>query len=161
VYTLLNARFGLSHIASDPEQCLDAIAKLTIDFANFTFIDVGAGKGRALILAARFPFRRLIGVEFAVELVKAAEANLAMPAVVRLSRSRIEMIHTDALTFDFPPHDPLVVYLFNPFGASIIRGIAKNLFSSLKQNPQAVEVIYMNPIHLMEFLEEDGHLRKT
>src|SRR5215469_11495850 len=47
----------------------EAIEDLPIDdFANYTFIDIGSGKGRMLFVAAEYPFEKVIGVEFAVDL---------------------------------------------------------------------------------------------
>ena len=146
-----NARHGLSHIASDPQQFTDTMMSLGLDFASYTFVDLGSGKGRALILAAEFPFRRLIGVEFAAELTEAARANLAAPAVAKLANSRVELVCCDAANYEFP-QEPLMIYLFNPFGAAIIRRIAQNALASWRSDPRPVEIIYMNPVHVSEFL---------
>jgi SAM-dependent methyltransferase len=146
-----NSRYGLSHIATDPRQFADVMASLDLDFSPFTFIDLGSGKGRALILAAQLPFRRLIGVEFAVELAEAARANISMPAVAKLANSRIELICCDAAAYAFPD-DPLIIYLFNPFGAAIVRRIAQNARVSWESNPRPIEIVYMNPVHASEFL---------
>lgn len=146
-----NSRHGLSHIATDPQQFADVMASLELDFTPCTFIDLGSGKGRALILAAEFPFRRLIGVEFAVELTEAARANIAVPEVAKLANSRIELICCDAAAYAFP-EEPLIIYLFNPFGAAIVRRIAQNALVSWKSNPRPIEIIYMNPVHVSEFL---------
>src|SRR5262249_19084439 len=40
------------------------------------FIDLGAGKGRVVALAAQYPFRRVQGVEISPQLVAAARVNL-------------------------------------------------------------------------------------
>src|SRR5690242_3123851 len=42
----------------------------------FSFIDVGAGKGRALLLASELPFRKIIGVELSKELARIAAHNI-------------------------------------------------------------------------------------
>src|SRR6185503_12151373 len=42
-----------------------------------TFIDFGCGKGRVVHQAARWPFRRVIGVEVSPELAEIARAGLA------------------------------------------------------------------------------------
>ena len=43
----------------------------------YGFVDVGAGKGRALLLAAELPFRKIIGVELNEELTRIAQKNVA------------------------------------------------------------------------------------
>ncbi len=39
------------------------MAALPIEFNQFTFIDLGSGKGRTLLMASDFPFRKILGVE--------------------------------------------------------------------------------------------------
>jgi hypothetical protein len=43
---------------------------------DFTFIDLGSGKGRALLMASAYPFKRIIGVEFMPELHRVAQENI-------------------------------------------------------------------------------------
>src|SRR5258708_2654765 len=59
-----NAKYGGSHIASDPSDFEAMMAGLQLPVSDYAFIDLGCGKGRALILAAQYPFARVIGVEF-------------------------------------------------------------------------------------------------
>ncbi len=44
---------------------------------RYTFVDIGAGKGRALLVAAESPFREVVGVELNPELAAVAERNIA------------------------------------------------------------------------------------
>jgi SAM-dependent methyltransferase len=146
-----NAKFGVDHIASDPMTIRAALARLSLSgggaesLKKYTFIDLGSGKGRALILAALNNFRRVIGVEFAKELHEVAKENTA-----RLSHI-IELVNADATTFEFP-NEPLIVYMFNPFGSVIVRKVADNLLASWKANPRPIQVVYSNPVHLSEFV---------
>ena len=145
-----NRRHGLSHIASDPDQFTHLLAKLEVDLSTYRFIDLGAGKGRALFLATQLPFRRITGVEFASELVETAKANIARLAFP--DYGRIELICGDATEYIFPD-EPLVVYLFNPFGSAVIRAVAENLIASWRRMPRPIYVLYMNAVHLEDFLE--------
>ncbi len=52
-----------------------AFARLDIDFEKFTFVDLGAGKGRIMLLASNFPFQRVLGVEFVPELHAGRDAE--------------------------------------------------------------------------------------
>jgi len=45
---------------------------------EFTFVDVGAGMGRAMLLAARMPFRAVVGAELNPALAKIAQRNLVL-----------------------------------------------------------------------------------
>jgi SAM-dependent methyltransferase len=114
------------------------------DFSQFTFIDIGAGKGRALLLASEFAFRRIIGVELLPELVEIAREN-AREFERRGVRCGIELVCEDATNFDFPA-EPAVVFLFNPLPGAALQTLIQNLERSLHRNPRSVYVAYANPI---------------
>lgn len=145
-----NARHGLAHIASDPDQFSDMLGRLALHVADYTFVDLGCGKGRALLLAGEVPFRSIMGVEFVPAFADAARKNLAIAAAKGL-RSDIEVVTGDATQFDFPS-GPLLVYLFNPFDSSIIRRVAHNVMESWRADQRPVFIVYSNPIHKDEFL---------
>ncbi|HXV62045.1 MAG TPA: class I SAM-dependent methyltransferase [Vicinamibacteria bacterium] len=111
---------------------------LDIDFARYTFIDIGSGKGKALLLASAFPFRRMIGVERFPEFHRIAERNVA-------GFPRVELVCCDAVDYTFP-EEPSVVYLFNPFGEDLLERIVKNLECSLAKAPRSLFVVYYAPI---------------
>jgi SAM-dependent methyltransferase len=113
-------------------------------FSQFTFIDIGAGKGRALLLASEFGFRRIIGIELLPQLVEVAHENVR-EFERRDMRSEIEVICEDAMNFAFPP-GPAVVFLFNPLRQSSLRRFLENLDLWMRQNSDPVYVVYANPI---------------
>ena len=45
------------------------------------------------------------------------------------------------------PTGPAILYLFNPFDASIVRRIAENLVRCVEQHPSTKYVIYYNPLN--------------
>ena len=54
-------------------------------YEGFTFVDLGSGKGRVLLLAALRPFRRVIGVEISASLHTRAQANVeALRGAIRV-----------------------------------------------------------------------------
>ena len=133
-----------------PEQFREIMSALSAhlepdtDFSQFTFIDIGAGKGRALLLASEFAFRRIIGVELLPELVEIAREN-AREFQRRGMRCGIELVCEDATNFNFPA-EPAVVFLFNPLPRAALQTLIQNLDRSLHQNPRPVYVAYANPI---------------
>ena len=146
-----NAKHGHDHIATDPDHFQGMMEKLEIDCSQFSFIDFGSGKGRALIMAARFPFHRIVGVEFATELHDAAQVNIEKLTAHGSAEKRIELVCMDALDYAIPL-DPLVIYLFNPFGVDLVNKLAARLFESWRRQPRELIVLYMNPVHLTGFL---------
>lgn len=130
---------------TDPALFHEMISKLAIDFHSFAFIDIGSGKGRVLLTAADYPFRRIIGVELLPELHRIALENVGKYKSDSQRCFAIEVICGDALDFVFPP-GPMVVYLFNPLPEAGLVKLLANLERSLKENPRPVYVLYHNPL---------------
>jgi SAM-dependent methyltransferase len=144
LYTLTiaggNRGFGNAYMATDPDEFAAALALLDMPLENATFIDLGSGKGRALLLAARYRFKRIIGVEFAEELHLAATANVA-----RLQgEERIETMLADASEYTLPA-GPVLLYLFNPFDRPLMSAVARKALASWRMNPRPMRVIYGKP----------------
>lgn len=116
-----------------------------IDFQNFTFIDVGSGKGRVLLMASDYPFRRILGVELFPDLHRVAVENIRVYKSDLQRCFAIEALQGDARRFAFPP-EPLVLYLFNPLPETGLAGLIGNLERSLGENPRIVYVLYHNPL---------------
>lgn len=111
---------------------------------DFTFIDLGSGKGRVLLMAAPYGFKRIVGVEFMPEWHRIAEENIGKFSATYAIASPIESFCMDARDFDFPAV-PLVVYLFNPFPAPVLAAVLDRLHVSLLANPRQVFVAYRYP----------------
>jgi SAM-dependent methyltransferase len=110
----------------------------------YTFVDVGAGKGRALLLAAELPFRKVIGVELNEELARVARQNIDRWMRAKRSRKNIRVLAEDALEFRWP-RAPLLVYLNNPFDCELVENLAANLSGVAASGPGLVDVLYVNP----------------
>lgn len=129
-----------------------------LDFANFTFLDFGSGKGRTLLMASDYAFRRIVGVELLPALERIAQENLRGYVNESQKCFALESVCADATTFPLPDV-PLILYLFNPFPESGLRRVIASLEQSLRANPRPVYVLYHNPL-LEHVLAESGLLRK-
>jgi SAM-dependent methyltransferase len=127
---------------------------------GFTFVDYGSGKGRVLFVAAEFPFRRLIGVEFARELHDAAVRNLASYRNPRQRCREIRPVLGDALRFAIPD-GPCVLYFYTPFKAPLVRKVLGLVAASYAQNPRPMYVVYAfeSPYHLALYGAINGFTR--
>lgn len=107
-----------------------------------TFIDLGAGKGRVLCLAAGLPFREVLGVELVDAWAKVARRNLSCldPSYVRAGRMRC--ITGDAAGYSYPP-GPKVAFLFNPFGPRVLARVLERLDTGAAP----LSVLYYEPVH--------------
>ncbi len=122
----------------------------TVDFETFTFIDLGSGKGRALLLAAMYPFARIVGVEVQPELDAVARQNIERFDEPGLQCRKIESLCADAREYQFPLAN-LVVYLFNPFPDYVLREVLANLAASARRAPRSIFVLYNAPFEKQEF----------
>ena len=97
----------------------EVFERLTVPYEEYTFTDYGSGKGLVLLRAAAYPFKKVIGVEFARELHEIAQQNLRrFPA--ELVRTEVELVYGDAFEFT-PPEGNLVLYFFESFEAPLTR----------------------------------------
>jgi SAM-dependent methyltransferase len=102
------------------------------------FIDYGAGLGRATILAARLPFKRVIGVEFDQALVERGNANIA--SIKSRLRAPCSIVHADARNFVIPP-DASVLFFCNPFAGSILTGVLGEIRKAANRGIRPVQII--------------------
>ncbi len=113
--------------------------------SEYTFCDVGAGKGRAMMLAAQWPWQRVFGVELSPSLVDAARVNLANYVARRQPAMSIDVVCADALEVELP-QGPVVHFLYNPFGAEVLQSFVERL-APVRGNPPDLWVAYCNPVH--------------
>src|SRR5579863_7314923 len=121
------------------------LASPGIDFPEFTFIDIGSGKGRALLMAADYPFQRIVGIELLPELHRVAKENINNYKSDSQQCFAIECILGNASEFAFPP-ESTVLYLFNPLPESGLATMISNLEQSLRKHPRPIFVLYHNPL---------------
>jgi precorrin-6B methylase 2 len=107
------------------------------------FVDLGAGKGQAVLVAAQLPFGRVIGVEIAEDWSAAAQANMER-ALPRLRCRDVRIDTSDVLEWPIPD-DLTVVYQYCPFIGSVFHGSLERLFESLDRNPRRMRLVYNYP----------------
>ena len=71
------------------------------DFHDFVFVDLGSGKGRTLLMASDYPFRRIVGVELLPALHQAAQENLEQVSkrIAEVLRAGIDLRGCDRVLF--------------------------------------------------------------
>jgi SAM-dependent methyltransferase len=146
---------GLLGIA-DPERQSQAIlylpspARVTrwmldnagVDFRDFCFIDLGCGKGRVVLIASRYPFQQVLGVDLSASLTEIARRNLQV-FPKRLQRCSAVRIHTgDAAQLEFPDGN-IFLHLYHPFSPELTAALLSRLGESLAARPRRVFVAYL------------------
>jgi predicted RNA methylase len=130
-----NRDHGFSSVSTSPSAYAFLSAFFPADWKKFTFVDVGCGKGRVLMLAASQGFDTIIGIEFVPLICQVAEQNLARFSGRRPNKWSI--VNADATTVDLPSGVPLLIYSFNPFDAEIWRKFIPALLKAneVEKNP--------------------------
>src|SRR5277367_2003445 len=118
--TRLLGAFHSPYQPTEPGLFREMMASLPIAFDQFTFVDIGSGKGRTLLMASEYPFKRIVGVELLPELNQIALENLAHYKSESRKCFVLEAVCGDAADLPFPV-EPLVLYLFNPLPETGLR----------------------------------------
>jgi len=148
------AQYAGRYDPSNADWVRSQLHQLQIDYARFTFIDFGSGKGRVLLVAAGFPFKEVVGIELSRELHEVALRNIARLPPGFAGAGAIRSICGDAGSFE-PPKSNLVCFFYNPFGAQIMKAVAARLAAHHDRSGYRVIVIYVDPRHA-EIFEKTG-----
>ena len=111
--------------------------------ARATFVDVGAGMGRAMILAAEYPFKQVAGIEVSPALYEIAKENLEIARERGLRCRDVRLRREDARIAHYPPGD-LVVFLFNPFDADALAATLASI--EHRRNAGVTWLLYHTPV---------------
>jgi SAM-dependent methyltransferase len=136
--------FNTGYHGVPPSVFRQVLHRLQLDFEKYTFVDLGSGKGRALLLASEYPFHAIAGVELSPKLHSVAVANIANYRGSAQRCGAIRSIEADATQYSFPD-GPLLVYLWNPFEAPVFSSVVANLEATLARDPREVYIVYIQP----------------
>jgi SAM-dependent methyltransferase len=137
-----------SHLHSDSggPDLKGLLDRLPIEKSD-AVIDLGCGKGGAMLTLAQYPFLFVDGVELSNQLADTAFKNLQTK---RISNARVFCM--DAA--DFVDLDPYThIYMYNPFPELVMRCVLKNLNESLLRRERSLTLIYKNPVFNSLLLE--------
>ena len=134
---------------------LSTLNSLPMELSDYTFIDLGCGKGKPLLIAAGYPFRRVIGVDISARCLAIARKNVSRCNL----DNRITLIVGDATEYVFPD-GPLLVYLFNPFPGPIIEKVIGRLVQRLDETPDPITIVYMHPVNV-DLIEKTSQFEKV
>lgn len=145
------ARLSIAELQLDPEKStlydpidwisLYKVLKHLPISSNDVFLDVGCGKGRAMLIASKFEFSEVYGVEISEQLCSIAERNLAN---WKADKNRFFVINNDIESFEIPV-SVNVIFMFNPFHGSTFEKFVENLQASIKMKPRLITILYRNP----------------
>lgn len=114
------------------------------------FLDIGCGKGRVLCVAAHHGCNKITGIDFSRELCDEARMNCNLTKKT-FPGLQFTILNNDAFYFDIPL-DVDCIFLFNPFDAVIMSGVAENILISYEQHPRDIIILYANPLWKEELI---------
>lgn len=117
--------------------------RLNLDLSSYNFIDYGSGKGKAMLLAADYPFREIIGIEFAPALHKIAEENCRIYHSPHQRCFTLAPLLADARALPLPPGD-LVCFFFNPFDLETLRQVLVKVDQQAMCRTSDIVIVYCN-----------------
>jgi len=133
---------GFDYVATTKRIFDAVVANLPDDREHWTFVDFGCGKGKVLLMACLHGYGRIIGVEFASELVAIANQNVERFALRHEAARAIRVEHQDASQFEIPDGD-CVLFFNNPFDESVMRAVLQRLQTAHRDQPdRQICVVY-------------------
>lgn len=144
-----NKRHGCQYQPTIGGQLIGVLRSANIPIEG-TFLDLGCGKGKALIQAAEFGFHNLLGVEFSNCLCAIADANLAKYSRKRGAKLTYAIVNTDAAIYSIP-EEVTTVYMYNPFDSHVVLMVLQSIERTLQSKFRTLHVVYDNPVHVIQF----------
>lgn len=120
-------------LASSPSHSIEKV----------TFIDIGAGKGRGLLIASEYPFLQVLGIELNPALAALAQKNVTHWVETQEYLAPVTLIEQDATEFYFPA-GPCLLFLFHPFESAVLYKLIRRIETQFAKRPGTVDMIYVN-----------------
>lgn len=102
-------------------------------------IDIGCGKGGAILLIKNCGFNKVDGIELSKVLCNIARENLD-----KLQIENTNIINMDASLFD-EYENYNFFYFYNPFQGNTFKGVIEKIENSYKKKKRSIHIIYANP----------------
>jgi hypothetical protein len=107
-------RHSVEYLAAPRLLVHKAIRLIPHSLNDLTFIDIGSGLGRPLLVAAEYPFKAAVGYELSPSLHRGAVANLEQTLEAAGMLCSVESVNANALEANWP-EGSRAFFLFNPF----------------------------------------------
>jgi len=111
--------------------------------ANSTFVDAGAGMGRAMMLASEYPFKQVVGIEISPALYEVARENLRARHDFVTQCNDVRLVRGDARRYRYPRGN-VVLFLYNPFDEYALDATLARIG---ERTDRDVWLLYHTPVH--------------
>jgi hypothetical protein len=147
------------YVATTASLIYEILNYLALQADTFAFVDMGSGKGRALLVASEFAFVKIVGIELSSQLHRIAADNIKRYGPKTQQCTDFELHCMDVIDYDYGPEPP-VLFLFDPFGRETLQGVIAKLEASLIARPRDAYVVYVYP-QFEDVLQASRVLRKV
>jgi SAM-dependent methyltransferase len=142
-------RFSVAYYGVSPSRMRGALERWretpgTAAVSEYSFVDIGSGKGRAMMLASQLPFREVVGVELNASLHAVAEKNLERWRAAGRAVSPMRHVQGDALGLSLP-EGRLLIFLYNPFLAPMMRRLLERVDAVAGGRCGELDLLYVVP----------------
>lgn len=129
---------------SSMHEAFQALPALGVDFKDFTFVDVGSGMGRNLLIASEYPFKKILGIEISEQLHEIALDNARIYKTPTQKNKEITPLCLDILDFKPAPEDQQLIYYFwEPISEELFTRFFINQLESLKAQPRKIYLVFL------------------
>lgn len=129
------------------------LKKILIDLKineSDSIVDIGCGKGAAMIVMNKFPFKKIDGIEISKYIADIAIANFRILKLLK----KTTVYNIDASNFiDFQNYN--MFYLCNPFSENILSNVIKNILQNIDIEKEVI-IIYNIP-NFENVILQSGH----
>ena len=147
------------YTATTASLIYEILNSIPLQSNRFAFVDMGSGKGRALLVASEFPFAKIVGVELSHHLHHIAEENIKRYRPASQQCTAIQLHCMNVADYVYGPEPP-VLFLADPFGRETLGSVVANLEASLSARPREAFVVYIYP-RFEDLLQSSRVLRKV
>jgi hypothetical protein len=149
----MNSRNGIAYDACPWSTLRRSLRLVSLQPEEFTFVDIGSGKGKVLLSALVLPFKRVVGVEYSPYLSRIAERNIASARFLHRQCKSVQVICSDAVQYAIPD-EPAIFFFANPFTYEIMQVILDNIMKSYLNEPRLIFLIFYAASSIMPRVRE-------
>jgi SAM-dependent methyltransferase len=140
-----NKKWATYYGATRARPLLELLERLQLPLTS-GFVDFGSGKGRVLLIAAQYGFKRIVGIDFSPQLCEVARRNVEAFQRRNGGDSEFTVVHSDVVHYDIRAGQS-VFFLYDPFSTEVLAEVLTNLRRSLAECPREICLIYNAPRH--------------
>lgn len=145
VERLVNATGYIPSPINTVKKLLDRLPIIGYRHSDYTFIDIGSGMGRNVLLASNYAFKQVIGVEIAPALHQVALENVATYEKQVALKSPIQLELNNALDYELPS-TPLLLFFYWPFETELQVQFTRKLENWVNNNQLPVLLAFVGDV---------------